>query len=161
TALDGRTGLPQPRAQDRRATGGLDAQLGRERGELAAGHRVEQAAQIGLPPAAHRIGGLGGVEDARGRRSRGEPAAPDPREPPGGAPAGRPALAAVIVTDDVADRAAIETTATTLAHTLAPEVTAPGIAIARGPARTELATVGPFTVAARSRGPLRALLVAG
>ena len=76
-------------------------------------------------------------------------------------PPGTPALAAVIVTDDQADRAAITATATQLSHAIAPEVTAPAIAVMTGYTRPELASVGPFTVAASSRNALRAVLAIG
>ncbi|MEJ7600900.1 MAG: hypothetical protein WKG01_23545 [Kofleriaceae bacterium] len=70
------------------------------------------------------------------------------------APAG---ASLVIVIDDRADRAAIGTTARALVDTFAPELE-PTIVVEVGAIRPTLAKVGPFTVEARSRGPLRAVL---
>jgi hypothetical protein len=63
----------------------------------------------------------------------------------------------VIVVDDRADRAHVETTARSLAHAIAPEIQ-PTIAVEVGAHRADLATVGPFTVEAGSKGPLKATL---
>lgn len=59
--------------------------------------------------------------------------------------------AILIVVDDKADRRAIETSALALVRGTAPEIDEPAIAIALGAVRPELATVGPFTVEARSK----------
>jgi hypothetical protein len=64
----------------------------------------------------------------------------------------------LIVIDDRADRAAVVRAATTLVHAAAPEIAAPAIVVEVGARRAELAQVGPFTVEASSRGPLRAAL---
>jgi len=70
-----------------------------------------------------------------------------------------PASAGVlIVVDDAADRAAVTAAATALVHAAAPDVTHPAILVEVGAHRPALAKVGPFTVAASSRGPLRAML---
>lgn len=63
-----------------------------------------------------------------------------------------PASAAIlIVVDDKADRAAIERSARALVRGTAPEISEPAIAIELGAVRPELATVGPFSVEARSK----------
>jgi hypothetical protein len=79
-----------------------------------------------------------------------------------------PSSAAVlVVVDDRADRTAVTRAATELTHATAPEIPAPVILVEVGAIRPSLAKVGPFTVEAASRGPLRAalalalLLVAG
>ena len=70
------------------------------------------------------------------------------------------ATASVVVTvDDLADRAAIAAAARTLAAALAPGA-APAIVVEVGAIRPRLAKVGPFTVEAGSRAPLRAALAA-
>lgn len=70
-----------------------------------------------------------------------------------------PATAAILlVVDDRADRGAAQQAAVQLARATAPEVTAPAVIVQVGAVRPQLATVGPFTVEARSRGPLRAAL---
>ena len=70
------------------------------------------------------------------------------------------ATASVVVTvDDLADRAAITAAARTLAAALAPRA-APAIVVEVGALRPRLAKVGPFTVEAGSRAPLRAALAA-
>lgn len=66
--------------------------------------------------------------------------------------------AVLVIVDDRADRAAITRSATTLAHATAPEIPAPAILVEVGAHRPTLARVGPFSVEAGSRGPLRALL---
>lgn len=68
-----------------------------------------------------------------------------------------PALSLVVIVDDRADRAAIRDHAKRLAGALAPDVT-PAIVVEVGAIRPQLATVGPFVVEAKSRGPLRAVL---
>lgn len=62
-----------------------------------------------------------------------------------------------MIVDDRADRDAIGKAARTLAHVAAPGVE-PAIVVEVGAVRPELAKVGPFTVEARSKGPLRAAL---
>lgn len=86
------------------------------------------------------------------------------RDPLAPAPAASSAPAAatssiVIVVDDRADRAAIAEAARTLARALVPEA-APAIVVEVGARRPHLATVGPFTVEAASRAPLKAALAA-
>jgi len=63
----------------------------------------------------------------------------------------------VIVVDDRADQAGIARTARDLVHVLAPAVE-PTIVVEVGAIRPDLARVGPFTVEAKSKGPLRATL---
>lgn len=66
--------------------------------------------------------------------------------------AATPASAAVlIVIDDKADRRAITRSALALVRGTAPEISEPSIVIELGAVRPELATVGPFTVEARSK----------
>lgn len=72
----------------------------------------------------------------------------------------RAAAAVVVIVDDKADRAAIDRSTRALLHGTAPEIADPQIAIEVGATRPELATVGPFTVEARSKGRLVALLAA-
>lgn len=73
--------------------------------------------------------------------------------------ASQPAAAAVlVVVDDKADRAAIDRSARALVRGTIPEIADPQIAIEVGATRPALAKVGPFTVEARSKGPLVALL---
>lgn len=70
-----------------------------------------------------------------------------------------PSSAAVlIVIDDRADRTAITRSATELTRATAPEIERPVILVELGAIRPTLAKVGPFTVEASSRGPLRAAL---
>lgn len=66
--------------------------------------------------------------------------------------------AVLIVVDDRADRTAITRTATELTRATAPEIERPVILVEVGAIRPSLAKVGPFTVEASSRGPLRAAL---
>jgi hypothetical protein len=76
---------------------------------------------------------------------------------PGPAP---PAAASLAITvDDQADRAAIERAARTLAGAIAPGA-APAIVVEVGAVRPRLARVGPFTVEAGSRAPLKAACAA-
>lgn len=70
------------------------------------------------------------------------------------------AASIVVVVDDRADRASITEAARTLARALVPEVAAPAIVVEVGARRPSLAKVGPFTVEAASRAPLRATLAA-
>ncbi len=64
----------------------------------------------------------------------------------------------LLVVDDEADRAAVARAATALVRAAAPEITSPEVIVEVGAHRPALATVGPFTVEERSRGPLRAAL---
>jgi type III secretory pathway lipoprotein EscJ len=85
------------------------------------------------------------------------------RDPLAAAAAPTPAGAAVlIVIDDRADRAAVTADARALVHAAAPELTDAQTAVVLevGAHRPELARVGPFTVEAGSRTPLRAALAA-
>lgn len=63
----------------------------------------------------------------------------------------------VVIVDDKADKVAIAKVARELAHAVAPEVD-PAIVVEVGAFRPKLAKVGPFTVEAKSKGPLRAAL---
>ncbi|HWU85687.1 MAG TPA: hypothetical protein VN253_00320, partial [Kofleriaceae bacterium] len=65
----------------------------------------------------------------------------------------------VVIIDDGADPAAISSTAGSLLRALAPELQ-PAIVVEVGAPRPHLAKVGPFTVEAASRTPLRAALAA-
>lgn len=63
-----------------------------------------------------------------------------------------PASAAVlVVVDDKADRRAIQRSAIALVRGTAPEIAEPAIVVELGAVRPVLATVGPFTVEARSK----------
>jgi hypothetical protein len=81
----------------------------------------------------------------------------DPLAP--AAPAAPPTASIAIAADDGADRAALAAAARTLARALVPEA-APAIVVEVGARRPRLAEVGPFTVEAGSREPLRAALAA-
>lgn len=72
-------------------------------------------------------------------------------------PAASPAASLVIIVDDRADKAAIGKTARELVRAVAPDLE-PTIVVEVGAVRPTLAKVGPFTVEARSKGPLRAVL---
>ncbi len=91
------------------------------------------------------------------RRPVADPLAPRPT-PSAPAPAAAAASIAVVI-DDRADRAAIAEAARTLARAIAPGA-APAIVVEVGAIRPRLARVGPFTVEAASRAPLRAALAA-
>lgn len=80
------------------------------------------------------------------------------RDPLDVSPAGAASAGALLIVDDQADRAAIARAAATLVRAAAPEVEAPAIVVEVGARRPTLARVGPFTVEASSRGPLRAAL---
>jgi hypothetical protein len=71
-----------------------------------------------------------------------------------------PGAAIVLVVDDVADPAALAATVRQLARATAPEIPEPAIAIAVAGSRPELTQLGPFTVEARSKPRLVALLAA-
>ncbi len=63
-----------------------------------------------------------------------------------------PASAAVlVVVDDKADRRAIQRSVIALVRGTAPEIAEPSIVVELGEVRPELASVGPFTVEARSK----------
>lgn len=66
--------------------------------------------------------------------------------------------AALVIVDDRTDRAAIMQSATALMHAAAPEIATPLVLVEVGAIRPVLAKIGPFTVEAASRGPLRAAL---
>jgi hypothetical protein len=71
----------------------------------------------------------------------------------------QPASAAVVVViDDRADRVAIENSTRALVHGTAPEIADPVIAVEVGAIRPTLVTVGPFTVEARTKPRLVAVL---
>ena len=72
-------------------------------------------------------------------------------------PAAPATASLVIIIDDRADKAAIGKTALSLFHAIEPGLE-PTIVVEVGAIRPTLAKVGPFTVEARSRGPLRAVL---
>jgi hypothetical protein len=79
---------------------------------------------------------------------------------PAADPFAKPAPAAaslVIVVDDQTDRAAITAAARALARAAAPEIE-PVIVVEQGAVRPALAKVGPFTVEAGSKTPLKAAL---
>jgi hypothetical protein len=79
---------------------------------------------------------------------------------PATAPGAEPAtVAALIVVDDRADRAAVTAAATTLLRAAAPGAGTPEVVTLVGAHRTVLAKVGPFTVDARSKTALKAVLV--
>ena len=59
--------------------------------------------------------------------------------------------AVLVVVDDKADRRAIEHSAIALVRGTAPEITEPSIVVELGAVRPQLASVGPFTVEARSK----------
>ena len=80
------------------------------------------------------------------------------RDPLAVTPPSPASAAALIVVDDRTDRAAITQSATALLHAAAPEIAAPVVLVEVGAIRPVLAKVGPFTVEAASRGPLRAAL---
>jgi len=66
--------------------------------------------------------------------------------------ASTPASAAVlIVVDDQADRRAVQRSAIALVRGTAPEISEPAIVVELGAVRPKLASVGPFTVEARSK----------
>jgi len=72
-----------------------------------------------------------------------------------------PAGAAILVViDDKADRGATLRDARALVRAVAPEIAEPQIVVEVGAVRAQLATVGPFTVEAGSRGLLRGVLAA-
>lgn len=82
------------------------------------------------------------------------------RDPLGAANFPPPTATVVAIVDDRADRAEIRATARVLARAVAPEVE-PVIVVEIGAIRPSLATLGPFTIEAGSRGPLRAALAIG
>jgi type III secretory pathway lipoprotein EscJ len=71
-----------------------------------------------------------------------------------------PSAAILVVVDDKADRRAITRSAIALARGTAPEIPEPEIVVELGATRPTLASVGPFTVEARSKSRLTALLAA-
>jgi len=83
------------------------------------------------------------------RRAASDPLATTPPAPP--------AVSLVVIVDDQADRAMTSEAARRLARAVAPALE-PTLVVEVGAIRPTLATVGPFTVEATSRGPLRAVL---
>lgn len=81
------------------------------------------------------------------------------RDPLAVSPPSPSSVAVLVVVDDRADRAATTRAATELTRAAAPEIERPVILVEVGAIRPTLAKVGPFTVEAASRGPLRAALV--
>jgi len=79
------------------------------------------------------------------------------RDPLATTPPAPPAISLVVIVDDKADRATTTEAARKLARAAAPELE-PTLLVEVGAIRPTLAKVGPFTVEATSRGPLRALL---
>jgi len=80
------------------------------------------------------------------------------RDPLAVTPPSPSSAAVLIVVDDRADRTAITRSASELTRATAPEIERPVILVEVGAVRPTLAKVGPFTVEASSRGPLRAAL---
>lgn len=69
-----------------------------------------------------------------------------------------PSAAIVVVVDDKADQRAIKRSAIALVRGTAPEIPEPEIIVELGATRPTLASIGPFTVEARSKPKLVALL---
>lgn len=69
-----------------------------------------------------------------------------------------PSAAIVVVVDDKADQRAIMRSAIALVRGTAPEIPEPEIIVELGATRPTLASIGPFTVEARSKPKLVALL---
>jgi len=80
------------------------------------------------------------------------------RDPLAVTPASPSSAAVLVIVDDRADRPAITRAATELTRATAPDIASPVILVEVGGIRPTLAKVGPFTVEAASRGPLRAAL---
>jgi len=80
------------------------------------------------------------------------------RDPLAVTPPSPSSAAVLIVVDDRADRPAVTRAATELTRATAPEIARPVILVEVGAIRPTLAKVGPFTVEAASRAPLRAAL---
>lgn len=79
------------------------------------------------------------------------------RDPLATAPASPAGASLVVIVDDQTDRAATTDAAHRLARAIAPDVE-PTVLVEVGAIRPTLAKVGPFTVDATSRNPLRAVL---
>jgi len=79
------------------------------------------------------------------------------RDPLSPAAPAAPSSSIVIIVDDRADRAHIDVSARALTRAIAPTID-PTVVVEVGAHRAELAKVGPFTVEAASRGPLKAAL---
>jgi type III secretory pathway lipoprotein EscJ len=71
-----------------------------------------------------------------------------------------PSAAVLVVVDDKADRRAITRSAIALVRGTAPEIPEPEIVVELGATRPTLASVGPFTVEARSKSRLVGVLAA-
>jgi hypothetical protein len=83
------------------------------------------------------------------------------RDPLAMTPPAPAALRAVIAIDDPAAREAIGAATERLARAAVPELTAPVIEIHAAAPRATIARVGPFSVEASSRAPLKAVLAGG
>ena len=70
----------------------------------------------------------------------------------------QPSAAILVVVDDQADRRAITRSAISLVRGTAPEIPEPEIVVELGATRPQLASVGPFTVEARTKSRLVATL---
>ena len=79
------------------------------------------------------------------------------RDPLGVAPAAAAAASIVVIVDDQADRTATLATTKRLAAAAAPKIE-PTIVVEVGAVRPVMAKLGPFTVEARSKGPLKIVL---
>lgn len=79
------------------------------------------------------------------------------RDPLAVAPPSPATTTVVVIVDDHADSAAIAATTRSLARAASPEVD-PVVVVELGAIRPTLAALGPFTVEAGSRAPLRAVL---
>jgi hypothetical protein len=101
-----------------------------------------------------QVAALPGVDRAEVVLVRSEPDPLAPRR----AVAGH-VVSVVVIVDDKADRAAVAGAAGRLAQVLVPAAT-PTVFVEVGAPRPELARVGPFEVAASSKRPLQATLVA-
>lgn len=80
------------------------------------------------------------------------------RDPLGVDPPASGAASIVVIVDDQADRAATLETTKRLAAAAAPDID-PAIVVEVGAVRPVMAKIGPFTVEAKSKGPLKAALV--
>jgi len=79
------------------------------------------------------------------------------RDPLGVTPAARAGASIVVIVDDQADRNATIESTRRLASVAAPDVM-PTIVVEVGATRPTMASLGPFTVEARSKTPLKAVL---
>lgn len=79
------------------------------------------------------------------------------RDPLAVAPAAPPTSSIVLVVDDKTDKSRTETSALSLSRALAPDIE-PTLVVEVGTTRTDLAKLGPFTVAASSKPALKGAL---